>query len=147
VSVDGRVIEGQPKFVSGSRTLPLPSLLRFAFLRVQETQRREWAKISATSWPDSGYAVCDEAGAPYHPDWLSHRWANMLKDAGVDHVPLHAARHTCATVMHMDGVPLATIAAWLGHSSASFTLRTYTKSNPAALRDAADMLDRLSRDH
>ena len=50
--------------------------------------------------------------------------------------------------MHQRGVPLTVIAAWLGHTDASFTLRTYAHSTPSALADAATMLGGLvtSRD-
>jgi integrase len=84
------------------------------------------------------------AGCAYHSDHLSHMWQAMLAKAGVDPAPLHSARHTCATAMHLDGVPLSTIAAWLGHSSAAFTLRTYAKSNPNSLQGAANMIDSLA---
>ncbi|WP_281180246.1 tyrosine-type recombinase/integrase [Nocardia acidivorans] len=43
-------------------------------------------------------------------------------------VRLHDARHSCATLMHMKGVPIAGIAAWLGHASSAFAWATYTHS-------------------
>lgn len=51
-------------------------------------------------------------------------------------------------LMHQRGVPLAVIAAWLGHTDASFTLRTYAHSSPSALAEAAATLGSLvtSRD-
>ncbi|WP_412768664.1 tyrosine-type recombinase/integrase [Mycobacterium canetti] len=36
--------------------------------------------------------------------------------AGVPRIRLHDARHTCGTTMHLQGVPAAVIAAWLGHA-------------------------------
>ena len=36
----------------------------------------------------------------------------MLAAAGVSPVRLHDARHTCATLMHLEGVPIAVIAAY-----------------------------------
>jgi len=41
----------------------------------------------------------------------------------VRHIKLHAAWHTCATLMHLQGIPVAVIAAWIGHKDASLTMR------------------------
>lgn len=38
--------------------------------------------------------------------------------------------------MHLRGVPIAVIAAWLGHASAAFTTAVYAHSQDDALRDA-----------
>lgn len=45
--------------------------------------------------------------------------------------------------MHQRDVPLAVIAAWLGHTDASFTLRTYAYSPPSMLAAAAVTLGGL----
>jgi integrase len=38
---------------------------------------------------------------------------------------------------HLQGVPIAWVAAWLGHADVSFTLRTYVHAQPEALELAA----------
>ena len=57
---------------------------------------------------------CNEAGEPYHPSTLSTMWQAAIKNLDVPQVRLHDARHTCATLMHLQGVPIALVAAWLG---------------------------------
>ena len=54
-----------------------------------------------------GYVVCNEAGEPYHPSTLSTMWQAAIKNLDVPQVRLHDARHTCATLMHLQGVPIA----------------------------------------
>jgi hypothetical protein len=49
----------------------------------------------------------------------------------------------CATLMHLQGVPVAVIAAWIGHKDASLTMRLYAHSQFAALQDAGASLDRV----
>jgi integrase len=39
--------------------------------------------------------------------------------------------------MHLQGVPIVLVAAWLGHADVSFTLRTYVHAQPGALAIAA----------
>ena len=64
-------------------------------------------------------------------------WAAAVRDLDVPQIRLHDARHTCATLMHLQNVPIALVAAWLGHADVSFTLRTYVHSQPEALHEAA----------
>ena len=61
----------------------------------------------------------NEIGEPYKPAVLSRYWRDAVeKAAEIRHIKLHAARHTCATLMHLQGVPVAVIAAWIGHKDA-----------------------------
>jgi integrase len=88
--------------------------------------------------------ACNDAGEPYHPDTLSKMWTKAVAAAGVPHIRLHDARHTCGTTMHLQGVPPAVIAAWLGHADVAFTMRTYVHSQPDALAEGAHSLARIA---
>lgn len=88
--------------------------------------------------------VCDPIGQPYHPDTISDYWRGVCKAAKVPAIRLHDARHTCGTLMHLQGVPIVTVSAWLGHADPAFTLRTYVHSQPDALSVAAAALEELA---
>jgi integrase len=45
--------------------------------------------------------------------------------------------------MHLQGVPAAVIAAWIGHKDASLTMRLYAHSQDDALKAAGATLDRV----
>jgi integrase len=64
-------------------------------------------------------------------------WQGAIRELAVRQIRLHDARHTCATLMHLQGVPIALVAAWLGHADVSFTMRTYVHAQPEALELAA----------
>jgi integrase len=63
---------------------------------------------------DQGYVNCNEAGEPYHPSTLSGSLSTLrqgaLRDLDVAQIRLHDGRHTCATLMHLQGVPIALVA-------------------------------------
>jgi integrase len=71
-------------------------------------------------------------------------WSAAISGLDVPQVRLHDARHTCATLMHLHNVPIALVAAWLGHADISFTLRTYVHAQPAALLQAAQSFPRAA---
>jgi integrase len=87
--------------------------------------------------------VCDQAGRPYHPDTISDYWQAICAAAKVPKIRLHDARHTCGTLMHMQGVPIVVISAWLGHADPAFTMRTYVHHQDDALKVAAASLQQV----
>lgn len=137
VSVHGVAVSSLPKTAKGARSLPLTADLISALRRAQERQRAA-AQLVGESYVDSGFVVVNEIGDALHPETLSSRWGVLLDRAGVRRVRLHDARHTCGTLLHLQGVPVAVIATWLGHADASFTMRTYVHSQDDALRAAAE---------
>lgn len=69
---------------------------------------RRAARTARTPSPTAGGRLCVEAKVPA--------------------IRLHDGRHTCGTLMHMQGVPIVVIAQWLGHADPAFTMRTFVHS-------------------
>jgi integrase len=67
----------------------------------------------------------------------------LLKRAGLRHIRLHDARHSCGTALHLRNVPMAVIAQWLGHHDASVTAKIYVHSQPDALTGASAVLGQV----
>lgn len=139
----GGATTGAPKTKTSVRTLPMPDDLTAALRRVRKRQKESKLKLGS-KWTDSGYVVVDEFGVAPYPDTLTAAWRKALAGAGLPHVRLHDARHSCATLMHLNGVPTVVIAAWLGHQDPGFTLRTYAHSTNDALADAAATLGTIT---
>ena len=59
------------------------------------------------AYSDHGHVVCNEAGEPYRPSTLTKLWSAAIRDLDVPQVRLHDSRHTCATLMHLENVPIA----------------------------------------
>ncbi len=135
----GKAVEDDPKTESSIRELPMDDEMVEVLKRARRRQAADKLQLGE-AYRDLGYVACNEDGNPYHPDTLTHRWARAVKRAGVRHIRLHDARHTCGTTMHLRKVPLAVIAAWLGHADASVTARIYTHSQADALKAAAKSL-------
>ncbi|WP_255495061.1 site-specific integrase [Nocardia sp. GTS18] len=132
----GVVVDNEPKTRSSRRTLPLTDQLAIELKAAKARTTAERLALGKV-WEGSGYVVVDELGRAVSPDKLTRAWNRAVTKAGVSRIRLHDARHTCGTLMHLNRVPLAVISAWLGHTDAAFTLKTYAHSQRAALDDAA----------
>lgn len=124
VAVDGRAELSLPKTSRGVRTLPISRDLRAVLQRALTRQARD-AELAGDAYAASGLVAVDRLGGGLHPETLSARWDRAVADAGVRRIRLHDARHTCGTLLHLQGVPVAVISAWLGHADAAFTMKVY----------------------
>jgi integrase len=131
VVVDRQVLTGTPKSKKSRRILPMPPEV-VDVLKAARKRQLEDRLAAGSQYRGGEYVASNQLGEPLHPDAITSRWEKMLKNLGVPAVRLHDARHSCATLMHLRGVPIAVIAAWLGHASAAFTMATYAHSQDDA---------------
>lgn len=142
VDAGGKAVENDPKSATSRRTLPLPDRL-VSVLKAAKARQAAERLAAGTVYRSGEYVVSNEIGDPYHPQVLSRYWQDAVKAAGLRPIKLHAARHTAATAMHLNGVPVAVIAAWIGHKDASLTMRLYAHSQDEALKAAGDTFNRV----
>ena len=65
-------------------------------------------------------------GGYWSPDAVSRINRKLLKNAGIEeHVRFHDLRHTCASVLIQNRVPLIEVQQWLGHSTLETTADLY----------------------
>ena len=120
--VERQVLTGTPKSKKSKRTLPMPTEV-VDVLKAARKRQIEDRLVAGSQYRGGEYVASNQLGEPLHPDAVTSRWEKLLKDLGIPAVRLHDARHSCATLMHrmhLRGVPIAVIAAWLGHASAAF---------------------------
>ena len=131
VSVNGQAMDSDPKTDGSGRTLPLSPALTAALRRAQAIQKVERFVLG----PDYGQGKLDRP----HPDTMSNYWRALCLAAKVPPIRLHDARHTCGTLMHLQGVPIVVVSAWRGHADLAFTMRTYVHSQNDALKIAVSL--------
>jgi integrase len=138
--VDGEVVEKPPKTDAGARTLPLDDSLTASLASFHALQAAE--KLAAGEAYDlSDYVLCDELGRPYDPARLRRVWYRLMRQADVRKVtPYTASRHAAGSYLAHAGVSPDIIAAWLGHTDASFTMKIYVHARPEDLAAARDAL-------
>ena len=62
----------------------------------------------------------------------------IVKTAGLPRMRFHDLRHSCATLLLVQGVPARAVMELLGHSDIHLTLGTYSHVVPALQRQTAE---------
>lgn len=135
--VDGKPIEKAPKTAAGCRTLPLDDALAASLTTFHALQAKE-RLAAGEAYTALDYVRCDETGLPYDPARLRRVWYRLMREAGVRKIkPYTASRHAAGSYLAHAGVSPDIIAAWLGHTDASFTMKTYVHARPEDLAPRA----------
>ena len=142
INVGKTILTGTSKSKASNRTLPLPDEVVEVLKAARKRQLEERLAFGEDYGPGE-YVASDETGRPYHPNLIYWRWGKMLDGLKIKRVRLRDARHTCGTLMHLRGVPIAVISAWLGHASAAFTMAVYAHSQTDALKAAGTSFPRV----
>ena len=134
----------EPKSARSRRTIPLPAVAREALDR--QLARQTAARLAAgTTWQDrTGYVFTDSVGRPLAPSAVSLAWRRARTAAGLPPVRFHDLRHTAATMLLAEGVPLIVISDLLGHAGIAITAASYAGIVPELRRDAAAAMDRAT---
>jgi integrase len=122
------------------RELPLPHTLVSALRRHKEMQDKERATIGV-DWEEHGLVFPSTVGTPMLPRNLVRHFKLMLKAAGLPVTTrFHDLRHSCATILLAQGVPLKTVSDILGHSSIRVTADIYGHTGDDQKREAVDKI-------
>lgn len=72
-----------------------------------------------------GFVFVDELGERMRVDYLTNAFPKFLEDHGLRRMRFHNLRHSCASLLLKEGVPMKQIQEWLGHSDISTTANIY----------------------
>jgi integrase len=135
-----QVLEKDAKTAAGERVLPLPGPVVDALKKFRALQARE--KLAAgEGYTDSGYVVVDQLGIPRNTRHLREHAYRLMRELEMRQVRLYDARHSCLSYLAVSGVPDVVLAAWAGHTNASFTKRKYVTVDVEDMRAAAAAWD------
>ena len=99
--------------------------------------QREEREAIGLDWTESDHVFSHIDGRPFHPDTVSHTFANIIKKSGLPHLRLHDLRHTRATMMMELGINPKVVSERLGHASVVITLDLYSHVSPGLQEEAA----------
>lgn len=145
IEVNGKFVpygEDVLKTKSSFRTLPLiPSIEK---MLLAEKERHEmfhclFKKAYCTDYLD--YICLDQMGKLLRPNFVTDHFSWIINKYGLRKIRFHDLRHTCASLLLANGVPMKKIQIWLGHSTFSTTADTYAHLDSSAQEESASVME------
>ena len=129
ITLDGKQTEIEQqsaKTKSSLRTLPLIGSFREYFLQVKEAQElNKQVCGNCYNHEYDGFVFVDELGERMRVNYLTSAFPKFLESHGLRRMRFHDLRHSCASLLLANGVPLKHIQEWLGHSDFTTTANIY----------------------
>jgi len=130
-----------PKTARSRRVIPLPPSIAAALLAHRGRQKKERLH-AGPSWDEQWDLVfCRPNGKPLDHTRVNSHFGQLLQDAGLPRIRFHDLRHSCATLLLVQGVPPRVVMEILGHSDIAMTMNTYTHVLPELQQQAAQRIE------
>lgn len=141
MNVDGKFVpvgEDVLKTKSSFRTLPLIPAVENLLLAERERQAKNRRLFKSSYCQDYLDYICvDESGKLLRPNYVTEHFAWILRKYGLRKIHFHDIRHTCASLLLSNGIPMKQIQIWLGHSTFSTTADIYAHLDFSAQEQSA----------
>jgi integrase len=133
--IDGDLVVTDPKTAKSRRFVPISAPAE-RILRDIRTAQAQQRLLAGPAWQATGYVFTTEFGEPCDPRNALRALYVAAAKAGLAGVGLHTLRHTAASVMLTEGVPLKVVSDLLGHSSIAITGDVYGHVSPDVSAEA-----------
>lgn len=147
ITVDGKQTEIEQqsaKTKSSLRTLPLIGSFREKLLALRE-QQKENRRVCGNCYSKKydGYVFVDAMGNIFNPRSVTANFSKLLEQNGLRHIRFHDLRHSCASLLLANDVPLKQIQEWLGHSDIGTTANIYSHLDYKSKITSANVMDNI----
>jgi len=141
--IDGLTALSEPKSDKSYRTVKLPDICVDALQAHRLTQDSQ-RTLMGPAWQNEWDLVfTKEDGSPLSRHAVTKRFQRIFQNAGIKKRRFHDLRHTCATLLLAQGVPLRLVQEVLGHALFSTTADIYIHVLPVLMADAAIRMDEV----
>ncbi len=130
------------KTKSSTRSLPLfPEIEKLLLERKEQIKKNHYKYGLSYNHKYDEYVFVDDIGNLYLPDYVTHRFATLIKRNKLKHIRFHDLRHSCASLLAGQGVPMKNIQEWLGHANFNTTADVYSHLDFSTKRFSANAIE------
>lgn len=129
VEVGGELLYQPPKTASARRSIPIDAAC-VAALKQHKARQNARRLAMGDLWHDEDLVFSVGHGGPIRPSNLTDRFSRLVDRADLPDITFHGIRHSHATMLLREGVPVKVVSERLGHASISVTLDVYAHVLP-----------------
>jgi integrase len=138
----GKLQITEVKSATSRRVIKLPRVC-VAALKSHHAQQLQEKLLAGAGWTDTGLVFTSHLGTPLEPRTVARHFQRTLKQADLPRIRIHDLRHTAASLLLAQGVPVKMVSEILGHSGSRITLDVYGHVFDSTRQQAADRMDDL----
>lgn len=112
-----------------------------SMLKEYQVWQKKQRLLLGNKWVNTNKLFTKWNGEPMHPDTLSGWFHKFVKKNDLPDISIHSLRHTNATLLIANGIPLKTVSSRLGHANITTTGNIYTHAIKSADEKAAELID------
>lgn len=151
VYTEREVITKTPKNKTSNRTIVLPQSV-IELIRNYKKEQYAYRLSIGDQWCGNGdYLFIQANGKQMHPSTPYHKFKKIIKSYNenaepgkeLPDIPLHALRHTSATLLIADNIDIRTVSARLGHAQTSTTMNIYAHALKELDQKAAAAMENM----
>ena len=131
-----------PKTGAGNRSILLGSSDLAALRELQQGQYGIMQK-AGDRWKEMDTLFASTVGTPLDKYHLLKSFKKLLEYAGLPDIRFHDLRHTAASLMLNNGIPVMVVSRRLGHAKPSITLDVYGHLIPSKQKEVVELMDEL----
>lgn len=138
------ICEETLKTEASKRTLPLIPKIE-AMLKERKFLEIHYSHLLKSGYDREfdGFVCRDTFGKLITPNYISDHFKVVIKRNNLRYLRFHDLRHSCASLLVANGVPMKAIQEWLGHSTFNVTDNFYSHLDYQSKIDSAETIARI----
>ena len=137
------IAKDKTKNKSSYRSLPLIPEIEEILLDVKKNQSEDKKSFKNEYKNKEGYICVNTDGSILKPDYVSHKFHEILKENNLRSLRFHDLRHSCASLLLHNNIQMKDIQIWLGHSSYNTTADLYAHVDITSKDNSANVISNV----
>ncbi len=124
----GKVIKSnKTKTQASTRTLPLlPNIEKLLLERKSQNEKNQKLFGKSYSQENLDYIFLNECGEIIKSNYVTNVFVKIIKNNDLKKIRFHDLRHSCASLLLKNNIPMKHIQEWLGHANFNTTADVYS---------------------
>lgn len=138
-----KILLQTPKTLSSVRDIPIPLKLTQLLKDYKKTYNKNKIAFTGTISSYNNFVFVTNNFTPLNQSNLRKDFISLLNKSMIPKIKFHGLRHTYATRLFEEGVPIKTVQVLMGHSNINTTMNIYTHVTSNMKIDAAKKLNAI----